>query len=139
MATTFAAETVRPSLFWTGVTLLALWGCGGGEAREQEEGEAPRMALMEACGTQQGIGWLKREYGENYCACWADTAQEVLSEANYRTLAIARWRRPRVRSSMPRILLIAAGSYARTPTSTPQCRTLRSPARAPARVPAAEG
>lgn len=45
--------------------------------------------LVASCETQQGIGWLKREYGDNYCECWADQAKEVLSDANYQTLVKA--------------------------------------------------
>jgi hypothetical protein len=48
-----------------------------------------QCSLIEACETQQRIGWLKREYGEDYCECWADKAQEVLGEANYGMLVQA--------------------------------------------------
>jgi hypothetical protein len=44
---------------------------------------------MEACETTQGIGWLKREYGEDYCSCWADKAKEVLGDDNYSSLVQA--------------------------------------------------
>ncbi|MEZ4587049.1 MAG: hypothetical protein R2909_11660 [Gemmatimonadales bacterium] len=70
--------------------LLALMACGGGAA--QGGGDAPadaREVLLSACSTQQGIGYLKREYGESYCECWADKALETLSAANYRTLVEA--------------------------------------------------
>lgn len=39
--------------------------------------------LAEACNTQQGIGWLKKEYGENYCDCWVSQSKTVLSGDNY--------------------------------------------------------
>ncbi len=44
---------------------------------------------MASCETKQGIGWLKREYGESYCDCWADQAKDVLSNENYQTLVKA--------------------------------------------------
>lgn len=56
---------------------LGLLACGGGEAIDEV------AVLTEACETQQGIGWLKREHGEAYCACWASEAKNVLSEENY--------------------------------------------------------
>ncbi|MGE0552231.1 MAG: hypothetical protein AB7R55_02250 [Gemmatimonadales bacterium] len=70
--------------------MLALMACAGGA--ERGGGDSPaaaREVLVSACSTQQGIGYLKREYGENYCECWADKALEVLSTANYRTLVDA--------------------------------------------------
>lgn len=67
--------------------LLAMSGCGdsGGAAARVDA----REQMLQACDTQQGIGWLKREYGEQYCECWADQAKEVLSPANYATLVDA--------------------------------------------------
>lgn len=65
--------------------VLSLAACAGGELSAEES----RSAVVEACETQQGIGWLKREYGERYCECYADTALEVLSEENYDVLARA--------------------------------------------------
>jgi hypothetical protein len=44
---------------------------------------------VEACDTQQGFGWLKREHGGDYSECWADRAQEVLGEVNYTRLVQA--------------------------------------------------
>lgn len=67
----------------TSVALFGLLACGAGTADDQPTAEDGRAALIEACETQQGIGWLKREHGDDYCGCWADRAQEVLGEANY--------------------------------------------------------
>jgi len=76
-------------LLWSSVALLGLWACGAGSAGDQFTEAEDRAALVEACNTQQGIGWLKREYGEGYCECWADKAREVLGDANYSRLAQA--------------------------------------------------
>lgn len=76
-------------LLWSSVALLGIWACGAESAGDEFTEEEGRAALMEACETQQGIGWLKREYGEDYCECWADKAQEVLGEANYSRLVQA--------------------------------------------------
>lgn len=65
------------------VALAGLVACGGSEPIDS------RADLMAACETSQGIGWNKREYGDNYCECWADQANEVLSSANYQTLVKA--------------------------------------------------
>ncbi|MDO9460879.1 MAG: hypothetical protein Q7N95_12300 [Alphaproteobacteria bacterium] len=66
-----------------GACVLMLAACG-------EEGTVDvRANMIEACGTKQGIGWLKREYGDNYCECWADQAVKVLSPANYEVLVKA--------------------------------------------------
>lgn len=64
--------------------LAALGGCSGGGGSTDD-----RAAIVEACNTQQGAGWLRREYGENYCACYADTAKEKLDADAYKTLAAA--------------------------------------------------
>lgn len=58
---------------------LGLAACGGGSSIDDT------AILAESCNTQQGIGWLKREYGEGYCDCWVAQAKEVLSAENYRT------------------------------------------------------
>lgn len=65
------------------VVLTGLAACGGGETIDS------RAVLMASCETSQGIGWLKREYGDSYCDCWADQAKEVLSSENYQTLVEA--------------------------------------------------
>jgi hypothetical protein len=46
-----------------GVGLVA---CGDDDAGSSVDATA---VLTEACNTQQGIGWLKKEYGETYCDC----------------------------------------------------------------------
>lgn len=69
--------------FFVLVVLAGLAACGGGEQIDN------RAVLMASCETQQGIGWLKREYGDSYCECWADQAKEVLSSENYQTLVKA--------------------------------------------------
>jgi hypothetical protein len=74
---------IHNKLAGCGITVLALAACGGGEAVDG------RASLMSACESSQGIGWLKREYGDNYCTCWADQARDVLSAENYRTLVEA--------------------------------------------------
>jgi hypothetical protein len=79
----------KHSPLWSSVVLLGLWACGAGSAGDQFTEEEGRAALIEACGTQQGIGWLKREHGEDYCECWADKAKDVLGEANYSRLVQA--------------------------------------------------
>ena len=65
------------------VVSAGLVACGGGETVDS------RAVLMASCETSQGIGWLKREYGDNYCECWADQAKEVLSSENFETLVKA--------------------------------------------------
>lgn len=78
-------RTIPPVL--CGAVFLAVSGCGdsgGGAARVDV-----RDQMLEACNTQPGIGFLKREYGQQYCDCWADQAREVLSPANYATLVDA--------------------------------------------------
>lgn len=89
MSTKFAREMTRQPLLWTTLVLVILAGCGSGDTTQQIEEGDPRTALLEACETQQGIGWLKREYGDTYCECWADKAQEVLGEDNYGKLVQA--------------------------------------------------
>lgn len=79
----------KKPLLWSSVALLGLWACGAGPASDPFTEEEGRAALIEACETQQGIGWLKREYGEDYCGCWADKAKEVLGEENYSSLVQA--------------------------------------------------
>lgn len=79
----------KQPLLWTGVALLGLWACGSGGAGERFTEEEDRVALVDACETQQGIGWLKSQHGEDYCQCWADKAKEVLGAANYSELAQA--------------------------------------------------
>ncbi len=63
-----------------GVMSIGLVACERGESVESIDG---RAVLMASCETSQGIGWLKREYGDSYCDCWADQAKEVLSSENY--------------------------------------------------------
>lgn len=89
MTTEHAQAFTQRSLLWAGFVLIMLGGCGGDETRQEAETSDPRAALLEACETQQGIGWLKREHGDAYCECWADTAEEVLGEANYDRLVQA--------------------------------------------------
>ena len=79
----------RQPLVWSSVAVLGLWACGAEDTGEQLSQGEGRAALLEACETQQGIGWLKREHGDGYCECWADKAQEVLGEANYSRLVQA--------------------------------------------------
>ena len=62
------------------VVMAGLVACDGSDPIDS------RAALMASCETSQGIGWLKREYGDSYCNCWADQAKEVLSSENYQTL-----------------------------------------------------
>ena len=69
--------------FFVLVVSAGLSACGGGEPIDG------RAVLLTSCETQQGIGWLKREYGDNYCECWADRAKEILSSENYQTLVKA--------------------------------------------------
>ena len=73
----------RARCYVTALAFTGLAACGGGEPND------PRAVLMTSCETSQGIGWMKREYGANYCDCWADQAKEVLSTANYQTLVAA--------------------------------------------------
>jgi hypothetical protein len=82
-------DMAKQPLLWSSVALLALWACGTESAGDQFTEEEGRAALVEACETQQGIGRLKREHGDDYCECWADKAQEVLGEANYSRLVQA--------------------------------------------------
>jgi hypothetical protein len=63
--------------------IAAIAACGGGGKAND------RAAIVEACNTQQGAGWLRKEYGENYCECYADTAKEKLDADAYKTLAAA--------------------------------------------------
>jgi len=77
---------MKRSLGWSGVLgVLVLAACGG-EAAERSTAEGDRVALIEACETQQGIEWLRREYGEDYCDCRADVAKEALDVPTYRML-----------------------------------------------------
>ena len=78
----------RP-LLWSSMVLLGLGACGADRAGDQFTEEEGRAALIKACETQQGIGWLKQEHGEDYCECWAEKAQEVLGEMNYGRLVQA--------------------------------------------------
>ena len=68
-----------------GVALMALTACGGGSGGAVDA----RASLMAACSSQQGIGWLKKEHGDQYCECWADAAEQTLGPANYETLVKA--------------------------------------------------
>jgi hypothetical protein len=79
----------RQRLMLSGLALLGLWACGAGSSGDELTEEEARAALVEACETQQGIGWLKSEYGDAYCECWADKAEEVLGEENYDKLVQA--------------------------------------------------
>lgn len=63
--------------------LLALAGCDAGGKTDE------RSAVIEACNTQQGAGWYRKEYGENYCECYADAAKEKMDKVSYETLAAA--------------------------------------------------
>jgi hypothetical protein len=65
------------------VAFAALVACSSGDPIDS------RAALMASCETSQGIGWLKREYGDSYCDCWADQAKAVLKSENYQTLVKA--------------------------------------------------
>ena len=65
------------------VASAALVACSSGDPIDS------RAVLMASCETSQGIGWLKREYGDSYCDCWADQAKEVLSSENYQVLVKA--------------------------------------------------
>lgn len=73
----------NPRYFFPLFALAALVACNGGDPIDS------RAALMASCETSQGIGWLKREYGDGYCDCWADQAKEVLSSENYQALVKA--------------------------------------------------
>lgn len=64
--------------------VVALAACGGGTGTEDD-----RTAVIEACNSQQGIGWLRKEYGENYCQCYADTAKAQMDADSYKALATA--------------------------------------------------
>ena len=69
------------------LTLLPLAACteadGGGGISDA------RAVLIEACDTQQGAQWLRDQYGEDYCACWADRAREELDDETYTRLVEA--------------------------------------------------
>ena len=65
------------------VALAGLVACDGGDPVDS------RAALLASCETSQGIGWLKREYGDSYCNCWADQAKKVLSSENFQTFVKA--------------------------------------------------
>ncbi len=65
------------------VVVAALMACSSSDPIDS------RAVLMASCESSQGIGYLKREYGESYCDCWADQAKEVLSSENYKTLVKA--------------------------------------------------
>lgn len=67
---------------------LALTACGRSDSGVGGGIDA-RATLLESCNTQQGIGWLKQEYGEAYCECWADQAKENLGTDDYNTLVSA--------------------------------------------------
>ena len=68
------------TIFFLSACSLLLVACGNGESVDS------RGNMIAACETQQGIGWLKREYGEHYCECWADEAKKTLSPENYDVL-----------------------------------------------------
>jgi hypothetical protein len=78
-----------PSLAGAAGLALALTACGGATDNGIGGGIDARAVLLESCNTQQGIGWLKKEYGEAYCECWVDQAKEVLGTDNYNTLVSA--------------------------------------------------
>lgn len=67
------------------VALVALTACGGDSGGAADA----RASLLASCSSQQGIGWLKKEYGEQYCECWADAAEQGLSPDNYKSLVKA--------------------------------------------------
>lgn len=67
------------------MVVVTLGACAAGEGDTPDE----RTVLINACETQQGIGWLRKEYGENYCACWADAAKDSLGQATYAQLVKA--------------------------------------------------
>ena len=61
--------------------------CGGGAA--QGGGDAPadaREVLLSACSTQQGIGYLKREYGERMLADLGALFSQLLHLLLYKEL-----------------------------------------------------
>jgi len=62
---------------------VGLAACGSGGAIDDV------ATLRTECETSQGIGWMKREYGENWCDCWVSAAKEGLSDSNYKTLVKA--------------------------------------------------
>jgi len=68
-----------------GIVVITLGACAAGEGDTADE----RTVLISACETQQGIGWLRKEYGEDYCACWADAAKDGLDQATYAELVKA--------------------------------------------------
>jgi hypothetical protein len=80
---------VKHPLLWSTVALLGLLACGAEASEEGFTEEEGRAALIEACDTQQGINWIKSQYGEDYCECWADKAREVLGDENYGQLVQA--------------------------------------------------
>ena len=63
-----------------GLVMLALAGC------EDSTPVDGRATMMVACETRQGAAWFKKNYGDNYCECWADEAKVKLSAENYKTL-----------------------------------------------------
>ena len=71
-----------------GIALTALTACGGGGGSGGGAVDG-RASLLASCSSQQGIGWLKKEHGEQYCECWADAAEQSLSPDNYKTLVKA--------------------------------------------------
>ena len=68
-----------------GIALVALSACGGGSGGAVDA----RASLLASCSSQQGIGWLKKEHGDQYCECWADAAEQSLSPDNYKILVKA--------------------------------------------------
>jgi hypothetical protein len=117
----------KQPLLWSTIALPGLWACGTERSADQFNEEEGRAALIEACDTQQGIGWLKREYGEDYCACWADRAQEVLGEENYRRLVEAS-RAELVSADVADRERIARGNthlYASVSNAAQSCRSAR--------------
>lgn len=78
-------KPVRMMKVLIGATMfVALTACGGRTGKTDD-----RAAIIEACNTQQGAGWLRKEHGENYCECYADTAKEKMDADSYKTLAAA--------------------------------------------------
>ena len=59
------------------IMLVSLAACSEGSKVDAT------ATLMEACNTQQGIGWLKKTYGEKYCDCWVSQSKASLGEENY--------------------------------------------------------
>lgn len=69
------------------LALLPLAACT--EADGGEAASDAREVLIEACDTQQGAQWLRNQYGEEYCTCWADQAREELDDETYTRLVEA--------------------------------------------------